>query len=162
MVRKACLAFFHLLHSWWVEVFFTALGCLYSVTLSSPINLKGLIDLRDKPFGRVFPIGIQMYIMFWAASAETNDRRKEVNEQLLRIPICLYTSIPLYVNFTCATGYKPWRKTVYRFETRRNQHCHHCFRRNTQEVSVSVFTYFPFEFYFMLTTKVFSFSCRLI
>ena len=135
MVRKACFAFFHLLRSWWVEVFFIA----FYVSM----NLKGLIDLRDKPFGRVFPIEIELYIMFWAACAETNDRRKKVNEQLLRIPVCLYTSIPLSVNFTPSTGYQPWMKTTQRFESRRNQRCHHCFRRNTQQVSVSAFIHFP-------------------
>ena len=144
-------------------VFLVGLSFLYCawlftlLTLSSPMNLKGLIDLRDKPFGRVFPVGIQMYIMFWAACSETNDRRKEVNEQLLRIPVCLYTSIPSYVNFTRTTGYKPWRKTVYRFETRRHQHCHHCFRRNTQDVSVSVFTYFPSSFISCLPLRFFLF-----
>ena len=55
MVRKACFAFLHLLRSWWVEVFFTA----FYVSM----NLKGLIDLRDKPFGRVFPVEIQLYII---------------------------------------------------------------------------------------------------
>ena len=135
MVRKACFAFFHLLRSWWVEVFFTA----FYVSM----NLKGLINLRDKPFGRVFPIEIQLYIMFWAACAETNDLHKKMNEQLLRIPVCLYTSIPLSVNFTPSTGYQPWMKTIQRFEIRRNQRCHHCFRRNTQQVSVSAFIFFP-------------------
>ena len=89
------------------------------------------------------PIEIQLCIMFWAACGETNDRRKKVNEQLLRIPVCLYTSFPLSVNFNPSTGYQPRMKTIQRFESRRNQRCHHCFRRNTQQVSISASIYFP-------------------
>ena len=80
------------------------LVCLYAGKLCDSICITEMAD-------RVLPIEIQLYIMFWAACAKTNDRRKKVNKQLLRIPVCLYTSILLYVNFTPSTGYQPCMKT---------------------------------------------------
>ena len=65
-------------------------------------NMKfyGLVDANNKPFGRLLPVEIQVIIMFWASVAETNDKRKKVLAQLVRILVCRNTHIPKYVNIT--------------------------------------------------------------
>ena len=101
-------------------------------------NMKfyGLVDANNKPFGRLLPVEIQVIIMFWASVAETNDKRKKVLAQLVRIPVCRNTHIPKYVNIT-RQGFQRWYRTVLVPFGNFNQ-CPHCSRRQEQQVSVSV------------------------
>ena len=50
------------------------------------MKFYGLVDANNKPFGRLLPVEIQVIIMLWASVAETNDKRKKVLAQLVRIP----------------------------------------------------------------------------
>ena len=50
------------------------------------MKFYGLVDVNNKPFGRLLPVEMQVIIMFWASVAETNDKRKKVLVQLVRIP----------------------------------------------------------------------------
>ena len=60
----------------------------------SNMKFYGLVDANNKPFGRLLPVEMQVIIMFWASVAETNDKRKKVSAQLVRIPVCRNTHIP--------------------------------------------------------------------
>jgi len=41
------------------------------------MKIQGLLDPKDKPFGRVLPIEIQLHILFLAECFLTNDKRKK-------------------------------------------------------------------------------------
>jgi len=40
------------------------------------MNCRGLVDPKDKPFGRVLPLEVQIKIMFWVECFYTMDKRK--------------------------------------------------------------------------------------
>ena len=73
----------------------------------------------------------------------TNDERKKMNAEFTRLPRCLDTVIPMFVAFSFSTGYKSFSSALERKPYSHFYGCPHCFRRNTQKVSVSMFINFP-------------------
>ena len=110
------------------------------------MKYNGLVDPKNKPFGNLLPFEVQVIITFWTRCFMTNDRRTKINEELTRLPCCLRTGIPMLVAFSFSSGCKRFSSAMKNKPYPRFYGCPHCFRRNTQQVSVSVFT----------------FSCRLI
>ena len=55
---------------------------------------RGLVDPRNKPFGRVLPLEIQIKIMFWVHCFYTMDKRKKVVQELKGLPKCSLTGFP--------------------------------------------------------------------
>ena len=45
------------------------------------INCRGLVDPKDKPFGRVLPLEVQIRIMFWVECFYTMDKRKKLLQE---------------------------------------------------------------------------------
>ena len=58
------------------------------------MKIQGLADPKDKPCGRVFQIEIQVFIMYPAECFITNDKRREVNQELRLLPKCAMTGYP--------------------------------------------------------------------
>ena len=134
------LVFFtHLAFAWstWQDTFCCA------VFANDAMKYKGLVDPKNKPFGNLLPFKVQVIIMFWTHCFMTNDRRTKMNEELTRLPSCLRTAIPMSVAFSFSSGYKRFSSAMENKPYPRFYGCPHCFRRNTQQVSVSVFIYFP-------------------
>ncbi|KAM7443312.1 hypothetical protein ABFA07_007951 [Porites harrisoni] len=100
------------------------------------MKFHGLEDANNKPFGRLLPVEIQVIIMLWASVAETNDKRKKVLAQLVRIPVCRNTHIPKYVKIT-RQGFQRWYRTVLVPFGNLNQGPH-CSRRQEQQVSIDM------------------------
>ena len=73
----------------------------------------------------------------------TNDERKKMNAEFTGLPRCLETNIPMFVAFSFSTGYKRFSSALERKPYPHSYGCPHCFRRNTQQVSVSMFINFP-------------------
>ncbi|CAH3034265.1 unnamed protein product, partial [Porites evermanni] len=102
------------------------------------MNYKGLVDPKNKPFGNVLPFEVQVLIMFWTHCFMTNDERKKMNAEFTRLPRCLETEIPKFVAFLFSTGYKSFPSALERKPYPRFYGCPHCFRRNTQQVSIDM------------------------
>ena len=107
------------------------------------MKYKGLVDPKNKPFGNLLPFEVQVIIMFWTQCFMTNDRRKKMNAELTRLPRCLGTDIPKFVVFSFPSGYKSFSSAMENKPYPHFYGCPHCFRRNTQQVSVSMFINFP-------------------
>ena len=114
-----------------------------AVFANEAMKYKGLVDPKNKPFGNLLPFKVQVIIMFWTHCFMTNDRRTKMNEELTRLPSCLRTAIPMSVAFSFSSGYKRFSSAMENKPYPRFYGCPHCFRRNTQQVSVSVFINFP-------------------
>ena len=46
------------------------------------MDCRGLVDPKNKPFGRVLPLEVQIKIMFWVQCFYTMDKRKKVVQDL--------------------------------------------------------------------------------
>ena len=114
-----------------------------AVFANEAMKYKGLVDPKNKPFGNLLPFEVHVIIMFWTQFFTTNDRRTKMNEELTRLPCCLRKSIPMSVAFLFLSGYKRFSSAMENKPYSRFYGCPHCFRRNTQQVSVSVFINFP-------------------
>ena len=114
-----------------------------AVFANEAMKYKGLVDPKNKPFGNLLPFKVQVIIMFWTHCFMTSDRRTKMNEELTRLPSCLRTAIPMSVAFSFSSGYKRFSSAMENKPYPRFYGCPHCFRRNTQQVSVSVFINFP-------------------
>ena len=114
-----------------------------AVFANEAMKYKGLVDPKNKPFGNLLPFKVQVIIMFWTHCFMTNDRRTKMNEELTRLPSCLRTAIPMSVAFSFSSGYKRFSSAMENKPYPRFYGCPHCFRRNTQQVSVSMFINFP-------------------
>ena len=114
-----------------------------AVFANEAMKYKGLVDPKNKPFGNLLPFEVQVILMFWTRCFMTNDRRTKMNEELTRLPSCLRTAIPMSVAFSFSSGYKRFSSAMENKPYPRFYGCPHCFRRNTQQVSVSVFINFP-------------------
>ena len=66
-----------------------------------------------------------------------------MNAEFTRLPCSLGTDIQMFVAFSFSSGYKSFSSAMENKPYPRFYGCPHCFRRNTQQVSVSVFIYFP-------------------
>ena len=58
------------------------------------MDYRGLVDPRNKPFGRVLPMEIQIKIMFWVHCFYAMDKRKKVVQELKGLPKCDLTEFP--------------------------------------------------------------------
>ena len=98
------------------------------------MDCRGLVDPKNKPFGRVLPLEVQIKIMFWVECFYTMDKRKKVVQELKGLPKCELTGFPQHLG-----GDRRWNQTVVRLHTPRKNGCHHCHRMMDHRLSVSDF-----------------------
>ena len=95
---------------------------------------RGLVDPRNKPFGRVLPLEVQIRIMFWVECIFTNEKRRKVNRELKGLPKCSLTGFPQHLGED-----RWWNQVVVRLHAPRKNGCHHCHRMMDHRLSVSDF-----------------------
>ena len=61
------------------------------------MDCRGLVDPKNKPFGRVLPLEVQIKIMFWVECFYTMDKRKKVVQELKGLPKCELTGFPQHL-----------------------------------------------------------------
>ena len=66
-----------------------------------------------------------------------------MNEEFTRLQRRLGTDIPMFVAFSFLSGYKSFSSALENKPYPCFYGCPHCFRRNTQQASVSMFINFP-------------------
>ena len=115
------------------------------------MDCRGLVDPRNKPFGRVLPLEIQVKIMFWVECFYTMEKRKKVVQELKGLPKCDLTGFPQHLG----EG-RWWNQVVLRLRTPRKNGCHHCHRLMDHRFSVSDFSKVSF-FFMTLTLNVWFF-----
>ena len=93
---------------------------------------RGLVDPKNKPFGRVLPIEVQIRIMFWVECIFTNEKRRKVNQEFKGLPKCSLTGLPQHLG----EG-QWWNQVIVRLHTPRRNGCHHCHRMMDHRFSVS-------------------------
>ena len=98
------------------------------------MDCRGLVDPRNKPFGRVLPLEIQIKIMFWVECFYTMDKRKKVVQEIKGWPQCSLTSFPRTLGEDQA-----WNQVIVRLHAPRTIACHHCHRVLDHRFSVSDF-----------------------
>ena len=98
------------------------------------MDCRGLVDPRNKPFGRVLPLEVQIKIMFWVECFYTMDKRKKVVQELNGLPICSLTGWPKTLGQD-----RYWNQVVVRLRVHRTNGCHHCHRILDHRLSVSDF-----------------------
>ena len=98
------------------------------------MDCRGLVDPKNKPFGHVLPLEIQIKIMFWVECFYTMDKRKKVVQELKRLPKCDLTGFPQNLGED-----RWWNQVVVRLHTPRKNGCHHCHRMMDHRLSVSEF-----------------------
>ena len=111
------------------------------------MDCRGLVDPRNKPFGRVLPLEIQIKIMFWVHCFYTMDKRKKVVQEFKGLPKCDMTGFPQHLG----EG-RWWNQVVLRLRTPRKNGCHHCHRVFDHRLSVSDFLKW-YSFFMTLTLK---------
>ena len=116
---------------------------LFLLTKLQAMKYKGLQDPKNKLFGNLLPFEVQVIIMFWTQCFMTNERRKKMNEEFTRLLHSLGTDIPMFVAFSFSSGYKSFSSAMENKPNPCFYRCPHCFRRSTQQVSVSMFINFP-------------------
>ena len=112
------------------------------------MDCRGLVDPRNKPFGRVLPLEVQVKIMFWVECFYTMDKRKKVVQELKGLPICDMTGFPQHLG----EG-RWWNQVVLRLHTPRKNGCHHCHRMFDHRLSVSEFVLKWYSFFMTWTLK---------
>ena len=98
------------------------------------MDCRGLVDPRNKPFGRVLPLEVQIKIMFWVHCFYTMDKRKKVVQEFKGLPKCDLTGLPQHLG----EG-RWWNQVVLRLHAQRRNGCHHCHRMMDHRLSVSDF-----------------------
>ena len=98
------------------------------------MDCRGLVDPKNKPFGRVLPLEVQIKIMFWVHCFYTMEKRKKVVQELKGLPKCDMTGFPQHLG----EG-RWWNQVVLRLRTPRKNGCHHCHRVIDHRLSVSEF-----------------------
>ena len=98
------------------------------------MDCRGLVDPRNKPFGRVLPLEVQVKIMFWVECFYTMDKRKKVVREIKGLPQCTLTSFPRTLG-----EYQAWNQVIVRLHAPRTISCHHCHRVLDHRLSVSDF-----------------------
>ena len=96
------------------------------------MDCRGLVDPKNKPFGRVLPLEIQIKIMFWVHCFYTMDKRKKVVQEFKGLPQCSLTGFPQHLGED-----RWWNQTVVRLHAPRRNGCHHCHRMMDHRLSVS-------------------------
>ena len=99
------------------------------------MDCRGLVDPRNKPFGAVLPLEVQIKIMFWVKCFYTMDERKKVVQEFKALPKCDLTGFPKILG----EGLH-WNQVIVRLHTPRRHNCHHCHRMMDHRFSVSVFS----------------------
>ena len=69
------------------------------------MDCRGLVDPKNKPFGHVLPLEVQVKIMFWVYCFYTMDKRKKVVREFKGLPKCDLTLLPQHL---VGTGPKWW------------------------------------------------------
>ena len=98
------------------------------------MDCRGLVDPKNKPFGRVLPLEIQIKIMFWVHCFYTMDKRKKVVREFKGLPKCDLTYLPQHLGED-----RFWNQVVVRLHAPRKNGCHHCHRLMDHRLSVSDF-----------------------
>ena len=98
------------------------------------MDCRGLVDPKNKPFGRVLPLEVQIKIMFWVHCFYTMDKRKKVVQELKGLPKCSLTGFPQHLGED-----RHWNQVVVRLHVPRRNGCHHCHRMMDHRLSVSDF-----------------------
>ena len=96
------------------------------------MNYKGLVDPKDKPFGKWLPFEVQVKIMFWVECFCTMDKRKKFLRKSKGLPKCDATGLPQHLRED-----QWWNQVVVRRHVTRTSHCHHCQRIFDHKLSVS-------------------------
>ena len=107
------------------------------------MDCRGLVDPKNKPFGAVLPLEVQVRIMFWVHCFYTMDERKKVVRELKALPKCALTGFPQ----TLGEGLH-WNQVIVRLNTPRRNGCHHCHRMMDHRFSVSVLSLMHMFFFF--------------
>ena len=89
------------------------------------------MDPKNKPFGRVLPLEIQIKIMFWVHCFYTMEKRKKVVQELKGLPKCDLTGLPQHLGED-----RRWNQVVVRLHAPRRNGCHHCHRLMDHRMSV--------------------------
>ena len=95
------------------------------------MDCRGLVDPKNKPFGRVLPLEVQVKIMFWVECFYTMDERKKVVRELKGLPKCDLTGFPQHLGED-----RWWNQVVVRLHAPRKNGCHHCHRLMDHRLSV--------------------------
>ena len=98
------------------------------------MDCRGLVDPKNKPFGRVLPLEVQVKIMFWVHCFYTMEKRKKVVQEFKGLPKCSLTYLPQHLG----EG-RWWNQVVVRLHAPRRNGCHHCHRMMDHRLSVSDF-----------------------
>ena len=96
------------------------------------MDCRGLVDPKNKPFGHVLPLEVQVKIMFWVHCFYTMDRRKKVVQEFKGLPKCDLTGLPQHLGED-----RRWNQVVVRLHSPRRNGCHHCHRMMDHRLSVS-------------------------
>ena len=96
------------------------------------MDCRGLVDPKNKPFGAVLPLEVQVRIMFWVHCFYTMDERKKVVREIKALPKCALTGFPQVLG----EGLH-WNQVIVRLNTPRRNGCHHCHRMMDHRFSVS-------------------------
>ena len=92
---------------------------------------RGLVDPKNKPFGRILPLEIQIKIMFWVHCFYTMDKRKKVVQELKGLPSCSLTGFPRHLGEDWW-----WNQVIVRLHVTQGNQCHHCNRILGHRLSV--------------------------
>ena len=114
------------------------------------MDCRGLVDPKNKPFGRVLPLEVQIKIMFWVHCFYTMDKRKKVVQELKGLPHCELTGFPQHLGED-----RRWNQVIVRLHAPRRNACHHCHRMMDHRLSVSDFFQSPIFFHDLDVEKTF-------
>ena len=96
------------------------------------MKYRGMIDLKDKPFGRWLLIEVQWRTVFFAECFVTNDKRRNGMREIQLLPKCAVTGWPQILGDD-----RQWNQVVRWNRYRRTSYCHHCHRLLDHWLSVS-------------------------
>ena len=127
--------------------------CERAHSMLSPVimDCRGLVDPRNKPFGHVLPLEIQIKIMFWVHCFYTMDKRKKVVQEFKGLPKCSMTGCPKHLGEGLI-----WNQVIVRVHAPRTNGCHHCHRLLEHRLTMSDFF---FLFLITLTLRKTFFVC---
>ena len=101
------------------------------------MDCRGLVDPKNKPFGNVLPLEVQVKIMFWVHCFYTMDKRKKVVQEFKGLPKCDLSGLPQHLGED-----RHWNQVVVRLHSPRRNGCHHCHRMMDHRLSVSEKVFF--------------------
>ena len=84
------------------------------------MKIEGLVNPKNKPFGKCLPLEIQVHILFLAKCFVTNDKRWDVNREIRLLHKCSFTGLPQILGDDLR-----WNQVVTRLHATRTNHCHH-------------------------------------